>query len=218
LAPVDAAPPARWYEVRGNARIDPYRSFRIDYAGIFEPLVGLPAADVIAALTAELPARWTRSYEEMVTRPTRLLEVQLDDNAYLFDLASSAGGPVTKRMPDDRVVVAWGTSRAADEGRDDNRLKGMPTRPGMQRGHVVSHAQGGGLDINILPQRPDVNQIRRWSPHGYRWRAMEQYCADHPGTFFFVRPLYGDDSWVPQGMEYGVLKSPTELDVKRFPN
>jgi hypothetical protein len=34
---------------------------------------------------------------------------------------------------------------------------------------------------------------------------MEKYAAAHPGTFCFVHLLYGDDSWRPLALEYGVL-------------
>lgn len=36
--------------------------------------------------------------------------------------------------------------------------------------------------MNLFLQRRDLN--RGWSQQGKQYRAMEQYLADHPGTFF----------------------------------
>ena len=188
------------------------------YAGIMKALQGRDLTQLIAELRSRLPHSWVTTYHSEVTRPTQLLETTLDGNTYLFDLASSVALPHLKgkEIPDDRVVAVWGTSQLAGAKRDAARMRGFPTREKMDRGHLVSHAQGGGLDINLFPQRFDVN--RGWSPPGREFRELERYCADHPGTFFFARPLYGDDSWIPHGLEYGVLKSASELVVKRFPN
>ena len=36
------------------------------------------------------------------------------------------------------------------------------------------------------------------------WRAMERHTT-HPGTPLFVRPVYGDGTWVPELVDYGVF-------------
>jgi hypothetical protein len=80
----------------------------------------------------------------------------------------------------------------------------------------MSHRQGGGLDINLFPQRADVNQGR--STQGKTYRAMERACVANPGTFCFSRPIYDDQTWVPAELDYGVLYSPRTVDVRTFPN
>ena len=47
---------------------------------------------------------------------------------------------------------------------------------------------------------------------------MERYCSDNPGTFFFSRAIYDDDTWIPFEIEYGILKAPYQLEIRRFPS
>ena len=61
------------------------------------------------------------------------------------------------------------------------------------RGHFMSHRQAGGLDINLFPQRADINQGH--SALGKQYRAMERDAVTHRNTFVFSRPLYDDKSW-----------------------
>ena len=66
------------------------------------------------------------------------------------------------------------------------------------------------------PQRRELN--RGWSAEGREFRAMERYVAQHSGTFFYHRPIYNDETWVPQSLEYGVLEDDTRWRVKTFAN
>ena len=84
------------------------------------------------------------------------------------------------------------------------------------KGHLMAHSMGGSLDINVFPQRPGVNRGR--TEEGKRYRAMERYAARNPGSFVFSRLIYGDDTWVPQALEYGILLPEPRLWVERFPN
>ena len=84
------------------------------------------------------------------------------------------------------------------------------------RGHFMSHRQGGGLDINLFPQRADINQGH--VTLGAEYRAMEKTCVANPGIFCFSRPIYDDESWVPAELDYGVVYSPQRMVIKRFPN
>jgi hypothetical protein len=90
----------------------------------------------------------------------------------------------------------------------------------MDKGHFASHAQGGPMDINLFPQRPDVNRGRTdgWSARSVSFREMERWCVSNPGAFSFARPIYMDDTWTPHALEYGVLRSPSDLWVESFPN
>jgi hypothetical protein len=74
---------------------------------------------------------------------------------------------------------------------------------GLDRGHLVAHAAGGGVDLNLSPQAISLNRGR--SAEGRVWRKMERYAATHPGTPLFVRPIYADPSWKPAALDYGLL-------------
>ena len=50
------------------------------------------------------------------------------------------------------------------------------------------------------------------------YREMERYCQQHPGTYFFSRPLYGGVSAHPPFFEFGLLTAEGRLWVERFPN
>lgn len=80
---------------------------------------------------------------------------------------------------------------------------------------IFAHASGGELDINLFPQRRDLN--RGWSAEGKRFRRMEKWVAKRPGTFHVHRPLYADESWVPAWLEYAVWREGAWW-VERFDN
>jgi hypothetical protein len=123
-----------------------------------------------------------------------------------------------------RLVAAWGSSSPKQEPRDDYRLKRWPGRNERRfgkkwdKGHFIAHTIGGAVDhseFNVFIQRRDLN--RGWSEPGKRYRAMEKYCAEHPGTFCFTRPLYADTSSKPSRLEFGALKA-GEFRVEVFDN
>jgi hypothetical protein len=62
-------------------------------------------------------------------------------------------------------------------------------------GYFIAHSLGGGMDINLFPQKRIVN--RGYSPEGSLFRKMENYALRHPDTLVFSRPIYFDDSWYP---------------------
>jgi hypothetical protein len=47
---------------------------------------------------------------------------------------------------------------------------------------------------------------------------MERYCQEHPGTYFFCRPLYAGLSSHPAEIEFGVLKADGTLWLDNFKN
>lgn len=130
-------------------------------------------------------------------------ELNLGPAAFLFDHTF------------ERVTIAYAISEEQLTARDANRMRGFPNVNASvravlgdkafpaDRGHFLGHASGGQLDINLFPHKRDLN--RGWSPEGKKFRAMERYVAENPGTFFYHRPLYGDNTWVPESLEYGVL-------------
>jgi hypothetical protein len=47
---------------------------------------------------------------------------------------------------------------------------------------------------------------------------MERYCAAHPGTFCFSRPIYTDHTARPSEIEFGLLTTERKLWVEVFAN
>ncbi len=196
-----------------------------DFAIPYAEIVGDAAPEDLGALTEflleELPARWTEAYDEMSAHRTNVLRVPDRGFTFLFDLVSAADPQEGPASAHDRVVAAYGIAKAPEAKRDASRIRGFGTIGGlargrMDKGHLIAHSMGGSLDINVFPQRPEVNRGR--SAAGKRYRAMERYAAAHPGTFVFSRPIYGDETWVPHALEYGVLLPEARIWVERFPN
>ena len=145
-----------------------------------------------------------------------LSEINLDLGVFLFDHSA------------ERVILAYALSIEQLEKRDASRMKGFPN-PNVSvrkvvgddaffadKGHFLGHASGGILDINLFPQRRELN--RGWSAEGKRFRRMERHVAEHPGTFFYHRAIYDDDTWIPEHLEYGVLRGDNEWWIEKFAN
>jgi hypothetical protein len=150
-------------------------------------------------------------------RGGEILEINTQGFTYLFDFSAQ------KRKREDRVLCVWGLSKGSSAPRDSSRMSGflggglVIGGRRLDKGHLASHGQGGFEDgLNLFPQSPGVNRGHRAADP--RYRKMERWCADHPGTFFFSRLLYEDETWVPREIEYGILHSVTRLEVRRFPN
>jgi hypothetical protein len=135
--------------------------------------------------------------------------------SYLFDLAGSLHNETRARSP--RVIGVWGVSRPGMTVRDPSRMRGYPrpSRISDDRGHLVAHSTGGGYDINLVAMNAALN--RGWSPEGRRFRAMERQAATAPGSFYFIRTLYRDDSDRPDRFEVGVQIGDT-LQTNAFAN
>jgi hypothetical protein len=167
-----------------------------------------------------LADRWVASYEAISGWQTEILEISQGELTFLFD----AGPTLIEARHgegDDRVVAVWGRSTLPDRRRDRARLAGFLPNPllwsarNQDRGHFVAHAAGGGLDLNLFPQNAGLNRGR--TEQGRRWRTVERYAANHPGTPLFVRPLYDSESWVPVALDQAILTS-QGLQVERFAN
>jgi hypothetical protein len=106
--------------------------------------------------------------------------VEFTDGAFdvLFDLVA------------ERTVLVHGLSRyTSPNSRDVSYHRGFPSVAGYEKGHAMSHSQGG-LEggPNYFAQVPWVN--RRLSPVGRLWRDIEDYLARNPGVFSVVRFIY----------------------------
>jgi len=128
----------------------------------------------------------------------------------------------------ERVILAYALSIEQLMKRDSSRMRGFPD-PNVSarkvlgerafradKGHFLGHASGGELDINLFPQRRELN--RGWSDEGKQFRKMERHVAEHPATFFYHRPIYDDETWVPHCLEYGVLEDGTHWRIATFAN
>jgi len=178
--------------------------------------VGLDVPTALADWDERVQA-WLDDYDRNFTE-NRLLEVFLDSAVYWFDQDESH----------ERVVVAYGISTAPAGPRDASRIRGFPdvnvgVRNAMgdqrfvaDRGHFLSHASGGELDINLFPQRTELN--RGWSDEGKVFRRMEKEAAQTPGTFHFHRAMYNDETWIPDRLQYGVLQNDQRWWVEEFAN
>ena len=183
---------------------------------------------VLEFLLEELPYLWRDAYLEMTMRPTDIVRWQRGPFEYIYDdyasLEASGAVPYDPQA-EARLVAALGRSEPTKLVRDDYRLRGWVGAtekifgPGWDKGHFIAHSIGGavdGLEANVFVQRRDLN--RGWSAEGKRFREMEKYCVLNPGTFCFSRPLYVDQTAKPACLEFGVLKSDSELWVERFDN
>jgi DNA/RNA non-specific endonuclease len=177
---------------------------------------------IIDHLNHVLPDLWLDDYLKMVSTPGEVLTVSFGDGqrighfvTYMFDHTSGGSGDAAAsveptKLQEDRVVAVWGTSRSEpartrDTGRMKHFLGGVWSshHENYDRGHFFAHTMGGGLDINLFPQRASVNRRGLW-------RKMEWFCANNPGTFCFIHPVYSDASWKPTLLEYGIVKMPPE--------
>jgi hypothetical protein len=159
---------------------------------------------------------WLDAYDAAAPWATQVLEIPQGALAYLFDMGPSMGD-----VGDDRVVAVWGRSIAAAAPRDRTRQAGFIPVPekwskaGYDRGHFVSRAAGGGMDMNFFPQAKGLNQGHGLG--GGVWRALERETVARPGTPLLVRPTYGGDGWVPEFIDYCIVVD-DELRVERFRN
>jgi hypothetical protein len=128
-------------------------------------------------------------------RPSQLVEFDDHGATYLFDQADDPSAGRTAR-----VVAAWGYGSASTRPRDRSRQAGFPlsaarSAAGYDRGHLLAHAVGGGLDENLFPQASHVNQGR--SRAGQAYRKLEGLAQRHLGCLIFHRLIYGDGTDVP---------------------
>ena len=201
------------------------RDVLIDYDYILSELSTSDIEKIIKFLREMLPDEWCEKYRKMTPTVTNIH--QFNDNSFdfLFDFSSEL---VTKgvvhrdQAVEDRMVAVFGRSRPSSRKRDVSRMKGFlgPSSKvfgnNYDKGHFIGHALGGGLDVNLFPQRRDIN--RGWSTRGRIFRAMERYCSENSGTFCFLRPIYCNRSWRPCMIEYGLLTKAGNFWVEKFEN
>ena len=197
----------------------------IDYEIVLSELSDKDMENAVEFLFKRLPDLWCEKYLEMTPTSANILQFNEGGFEYLFDLSSelTANGIIPEdQAVEDRLVVACGRSRPRCIKRDRNRMRGFlgssteAFGDGYDKGHFIAHCIGGNLDVNLFPQRREINQ--GLSDRGKVFREMEEYCLENPGTFCFHRPIYCDRSWRPCQTEFGLLTAEKTFWIERFEN
>ncbi|HEX3025516.1 MAG TPA: hypothetical protein VHP12_09910 [Chitinophagaceae bacterium] len=149
------------------------------------------------------------------------------DFSFVFDFTerSLSDDIIASNLPDSRVVGVYGMSHTKVDlgnrkmmrkylGKSSQAFKHFGEH--YDKGHFIAHYSGGPIDINLFPQKREVN--RGWSIEGKKYRAMEKYAAANPGTFIFSRPIYKDFSCCPYEIEFGYCDADFSFVVDVFPN
>jgi hypothetical protein len=199
--------------------------YAIDYEFLSSSARAEGGGNIALFLQEHLPLAWRDAYMKSVARETNLVRFRFRSFEYICDLYSQlelTGDVPYDQTVEDRVVAVLGTSgRAAQEretlgirdwAESGNELIGTE----RDRGHLMAHCIGGGLDFNVFSQKRHLN--RGWSSQGKIYRQMETYCCAQPGTFCFSRPIYTDSSRVPRWLEFGVLRTDQTLWLEAFDN
>lgn len=142
----------------------------------------------------------------------QLLDFTHGPAIYLFD---GSGNPQA-----DRTVLAVAHPEPPTAERDAGYQRGYPLpdnlggRP-VDRGHFVPYSSGGLFGPNLFVQDRALN--RGWSSDGRDYRQLERAAVTDTATTLFVRPLYTDDSDIPEFLDLGVVVG-SDLKVQRFRN
>lgn len=195
-----------------------------------------------AWLSVALPVQWLDSYARSTAGEVNVVSIAVQQYEFLFDLAQErvvavCGLSWKDKSPRDTKYMSEFLGAVKSERKIRELVSGLDSRHAKERresaaktwkdrffeehgteydrGHFISLRQGGVYDINLFPQRADVNRGRGpWRVY----RDMETECVNQPGTFCFSRPLYADLTWVPSELEYGVAHAPEHMTVRKFPN
>ena len=200
----------------------------VDFDELRSETNGLRSSEAIDYFQEHLPWVCRDAYLARTARPAVILRVQQGNFEYIFDHYTSLEADGTVPYSDSeegRLVLALGKSAPAARARDDYRLRGWigPTERALGRewdkGHYIGHSLGGaveGVEANVFIQRRNLN--RGWSFEGKRFRQMETYCVENPGTLCFARPIYVDGTSRAAWLEFGLIKCEGELWVECFDN
>lgn len=144
--------------------------------------------------------------------------------AYIFDDTTDLLDQGYNDCGQPRVLGVFGVSHQGVEQKNRKIMRAHPNASlitsginGVKydNGHFMSHLSGGSIDLNLFPQRRDVN--RGWG-EWRRFRDMEKFVAKTPGTFAFARPIYRDLTLIPMELEFGYCDSNLRFTWEVFPN
>jgi hypothetical protein len=169
----------------------------------------------LAYFETEIWQDWNEIYCDNTNSLNSVRRYKYGDFVFLYDDTDELvyyNKAKAGEVPEGRVVAAYGLSKQKIEKRNNYRVQSYlgPTAKvyahfgnDYDKGHFIADASGGLKEINLFPQKRNVN--RGWSDTGKVYRTMEQYVCCNPGTFAFSRPLYADFTLRPVALEYGYL-------------
>jgi hypothetical protein len=144
---------------------------------------------------------WLTDYEQCV-REHNVVMTETSGFSYLFDISA------------ERLLAAWGVSRGRHGAqRDHSRMARHPHSAGSDyhRGHAIPHTLGGPTDINLVPQRGDVNI----GP----FRDLERQAVATPGALYFTYWIYTDRSGqTPATVDQGIIIPGKPVQIRNHPN
>jgi hypothetical protein len=208
----------------GQTRILPPRLV-IDHARLRRSAKANNIPALITYLRKNLPLKWQQVYAATTSHEANIVRVERGTFEYFCDSYSgleALGEVAFDQRVRDRVIGALGVSvpvrRRRRRGFPDGWLELPEELDGSNRdkGHLIAHSIGGGLDVNVFSQDRELN--RGVSEQGKSYRQMEKYCYEHPGTFCFSRPVYADTTSIPRWLEFGLIKEDGNLWIEVFEN
>jgi hypothetical protein len=185
----------------------PARPDSIDYGR----LAGASSTIDDALYGPALEHAWTNAYITATAGEREILSFTVGTFTWVWDATAEEG------RTENRLIGVYGRSDPQGLPRDKNRIAGFPSpqrhhAAPVHRGHAAGHQLGGPDEgWNFIPQMGSVNL-------GGRWKNLEKYCADNPGTFMFVHAVYSNDTDEPSGLEYGVMRQDGQLVIEEFDN
>lgn len=174
-------------------------AWEINYEEEFKLSSAIGFSERLDILENDLSYSWSDLYRRNVKAPSAICRCLYGNFTFIFDDTGEliANGTVnSNEVPEGRVVAAYGISKTNVFPRNTYRIRtylGNTQKvyahfgSDYDKGHFMSNATGGPLEINLFPQKRAIN--RGWSENGKRYRRMEKFVADNPGSFVFSRPI-----------------------------
>jgi hypothetical protein len=208
--------------------IDVRTRWRINYSSVFAQAKAVSFEEKVDCMSAEIAWDWTNSYKRNVKAQTAVCRFQYGGFVFIYDDTGELvqhGKAKIDDVAEGRVVAAFGISKVHPDKRNLSRTRGYlgPTSKvyahfgnDYDKGHFIANATGGPLEINLFPQKRGIN--RGWSDMGKKYRQMEKFVANNPGTFVFSRPIYSDLTLRPVLLEFGYVSSDGTFISDHFEN
>jgi hypothetical protein len=193
----------------------------LNYNDIIEPFSKSTAAELFDIFWTHVCYLWTEEYRLAFPQFGEITLSHYHSFAFTIDHEVEQGS----ETPETRVISFFGISNNDVDVKNRRRMRDYWNTASMMRelygdhydkGHFMAHGFGGPIDVNLFPQRRDIN--RGWSAEGKRYCAMERYVRNNPGTFVFSRPIYNDLTVCPAQLEYGYFDREFRLVTEIFPN
>jgi hypothetical protein len=200
---------------------------QVGYEHLFEGKAFGTSQEIYHFFWNEVSSLWVEAYTNTFRRHGEIFQQTFEGYAFLVDVIwpYEAEDDINNELPESRVISFFGISNTNIKKSNRRRMaRGWgktssafaPYGTEYDKGHFIAHSCGAPVDMNIFPQRRDIN--RGWSDEGKIFRSMERYIASNPGTFVFSRPIYNDLTVCPQQLEYGYFDKDFKLKIGVFQN